>query len=114
MKEVDYLKSLKSDEDVTFVIIHVVKDEHTPFYHYEYYQTPIRLAWEWLEGIKEDNDYIVIKKDTCPIDITGSWDNWYKRGRLKCCMLMKKSDFFIKYSETQANMMINHYEEIIK
>lgn len=113
MNRREYLKQLEETEDVTFVIVKVVKDENTPFYHEEYYQTPIRLVKTWLEATNNE-EYIVVKKDTCPIDITGIWDGWYKRGRLKCCMIMKKSDLFVRYSESQAKDMIAYYERIIK
>ena len=107
----EYLKELNSTQQVTFVTVKAVKDDYSPFYHNEFYQTPIRNVWEWLDGTwSNDPDYIVVKKDTMPIDITGVWDRWYKSGSLKCCMVMKKSELIKQYGEKQGNDMIKFYE----
>lgn len=103
----EYLKELKENQEVTFVIVKAVKDEETPFYHNQFYQTPIRLASEWMEGF--DDTYIVVKKDTCPIDINGIWDTWYEKSRIKCAMIMKKSELRKQYSGKQAETMIEYY-----
>ena len=76
----EFLKKVKRD-NYTFTIAKAVKDKHTPFYHNEFYQTPIRNIDEWFrwDGAK---DYIVINPDACPIDITGTCQNWYNKVHL--------------------------------
>lgn len=110
----EYLEQFKSNERVTFVIAKAVKDGHSPIYHYEFYQTPIRYINEWLESENTCNNYIVIKKDTMPIDITGAWDKWYKSGDLKCCMVTTETDIRTMYKEEQANRMIEFYDKEVR
>lgn len=104
-------KILNKQTDITFTIAKAVKDEHTPFYHNEFYQTPIRSISEWL-NLKEE--YIVINPDACPIDITGTWQKWYMKGRLLNAVITTEKDLFTHYSESQAKEMINYYDELVK
>ena len=112
MKVNEFLKHFKSGE-FTFTIAKTVKDEHTPFYHNEFYQTPVRNIDEWFkwDGAK---DYIVINPDSCPIDIAGNWQHWYKKGYLKCAIITTEKDLKTKYSEQQANDMIKWYDNLVK
>lgn len=107
----DYLEGMKN-ENVTFTIMKTMKDEDTHLHSEMYYQTPIRTAYEWMEG--NILDYIVIKKDSCPIDVSGIWDSWYKRGQLKCCIITKEETLRSMYSEKQANNMIEYYRNTVK
>ena len=98
--------------DYTFTIVKVVKDDNTPFYHYEYYQTPVRALWEWDKC--RINDYIVINASACPIDITGAWQSRYNKGMLENVIIIKEQDLFTRYSENQAKDMLEWYDEKIK
>ncbi len=96
--------------DFTFTIMKSVKDDNTPFYHDEYYQTPIRMIHEWLDGSSIDK-YIVIKPDSMPIDLTDVWCNWYKRKMLDCCIVTTIEDLKLHYGDNkQLKMMLEHYD----
>ena len=106
----EFLQQVKNGE-YTFTIARAVKDEETPFYHNEFRQTPIRYIDEWKRMKK---DYIVINPDSCPIDITGVWQNHYKRGFLNCAIITTEEDLCIVYSKEQAKEMIEYYDEKVK
>ena len=108
----EFLQQVK-DGGYTFTIARAIKDEHTPFYHNEFKQTPVRGLYEWKkwDGAK---DYIVINPDSCPIDITGIWQNWYKGGSLNCAIITTEKDLYTEYSEKQAKDMIEYYDEKVK
>ena len=109
----EYLEKLDQNSQVTFVIAHAVKDAASPFYHYEYKTTPVFTAWEVLKGEWIDK-YMVINSDHPPVDITGTWHNWYKSGRLSCAMLTTESDLRTMYGEKQAADMIAYYNKTVK
>lgn len=111
MRTTEYLETLDSNEQVTFIIAEAQKDEHTPFYSTVYRTTPIRSAWEWAKCESLEN-HLVMMKDHPPIDVNGAWHNWYKDGRLKCCVLISEETLRTQYSEKQAQDMIAHYEKI--
>lgn len=94
--------------DFTFTIMKAVKDDNTPFYHDEFYQTPIRIISDWLNGTSIDN-YIVITPDSMPIDITGCWCNWYKKGHLLCCIVTTIEALELKYKGKQLQDVIDYY-----
>ncbi len=108
----EFLQKVKKGE-YTFTIAKAVKDEHTPFHHSEYYQTPIRYIDEWNDWAKA-KDYIVINPDSCPIDVTGVWQNHYKRGFLYCAIITTEEDLRTKYGEKQGNDMIEYYDKLVK
>lgn len=111
MKLNEFLQKDKRN-DYTFTIAKAVKDDETPFYHNEFYQTPIRFIDEWIDSNLKD--YIVINPDSCPIDISGTWQNWYKHGRLNCAIITTEKDLYAEYSEQQAQDMIEYYDKKIK
>ena len=113
MKLKDFLEIKRKDsKDYTFTIAKAVKDDYTPFYHYEYYQTPIRALWEWDNC--RINDYIVINPSACPIDISGGWQNRYNKGMLENVIITREQDLFTMYSKNQAKDMLEWYDEKIK
>lgn len=109
----EFLKNEDKYTDYTFVIAKTVKDEHTPFYHHEFYQTPINTVHEWLKGETPDK-YIVVKKDQAPVGVHDLWDNNYKKGWLKCCIITTETDLRTMYSEKQANDMLKYYDELMR
>lgn len=113
MRTTEYLEQLSENEQVTFIIAEARNDENTPLQHLEYRTTPVRCVWEWARNEKLAN-YIVTIKDHPPIDMTGTWVNWHKKGRLKCCVLISEETLHALYSEKQANDMIEFYERSVK
>lgn len=105
-----YLNGLNENDRVTFIIAKAVKDEHTPFYHTEYETTPVRVAREWKEWELGQN-YIIANENHPPVDITGTWVNWYNRGDLKCSVLISEETLRTMYSENQAEDMIKFYDK---
>ena len=98
----------------TFTVMKAVKDEPTPFYHFEYYQTPIRDIKDWLEGSAIEN-YIIVTPDSMPIDITGCWCNWYKRGELVCCIVTTVEALELKYKDKdQLKRILESYDKNAK
>lgn len=114
----EYLEKQAKNQQITFVIARAVKDEATPFYHYEYRTTPIRAAWEWLRedgsGRRFGDNYLVINADHPPVDITGLWVRNYKAGHLSCAVLTTEADLRTMYSEKQAADMIAYYNKTVK
>lgn len=108
MKLRQLLEQADKNERFTFIIQNVEKDEHSPFFHDVYETTSCRPVWDWLRGEWID-EYIVIKKDHAPIDVTGGWTNHYKAGMLKCCMITKPEALIQRYGEKQGNDMIAFY-----
>lgn len=106
----ELLEGYNENKQLTFIIAKAIKDEASPLYHFEYKTTPIRSIWEWKRGESADK-YIVIKREHPPIDITGSWHNFYSRGDLLCCMVTTEEDMKLKYSEKQAMEMIRWFDE---
>lgn len=105
----EYLEQI-GRTDVTFIISHAVKDENTPFYHSEYKTAPVRHSNEWLQGDGFIDNHIVINADHPPIDVTGTWLNWYKNGHLQCAVVTTEADLLTLYSEKQARDMIAMYD----
>ena len=109
----EFLTKYCTNEEVTFIIQHAVKDEHSPFYNNTYSTTPMRRDWEWQRHIWLDS-YIVIKADHPPIDVTGAWLNRYNAGHLKCAMLTTEADLIRHYGEKQGRDMIEWYKRTVK
>lgn len=108
MTRQEWLKNQSKNEEVTFIIAKAVKDEGSTMYHHEYRTTPIRTVSEWLKG---DDGYVVINTDHPPIDITGSWEKFYRSGRLKCVVITTKEDLYKLYGREQGETMLKYYEE---
>lgn len=108
MKLRQLLEQASKNDKFTFIIQKNEKDEHSPFFHDVYKTTPCYNVWELLKSEWID-EYIVIKKDHAPIDVTGAWGNWYKHGMLKCCMITKPETLIERYGEKQGNDMIAFY-----
>ena len=113
MKLTEWLQNKGKNDTATFIIAKAVKDDSSPFYNFEYRTTPIRTVWEWLEGDTGEK-YIVIKADHPPIDVTGNWINHYKKGNLLCAMVTTEKDMFTKYSEKQAEDMLDYYDKEVR
>lgn len=113
MKLREWLETKDKNESVTFIVAKSVKDEGSPFYDDIYTTVPMRSVWEWLQGESIDK-YIVIKAEHPPIDVTGSWQDWYKAGRLKCCMVTTEESLYKRYSEKQAKDMIGYYDREVR
>ena len=109
----EWLQTKGKNEQATFIVEKVVKDEHTPFYHPEYRTTPIHSVWEWIEG-ETASKFIVAKADHPPIDITGNWLQWYKEGKLLCAMVTTYESLFTRYGKEQAEQMIKWYDEKVR
>ena len=111
----EYLEIMKekNGNEFTFLIQKAVKDDNTPFYHDEYYQTPISGFYELID--KEfPKKYIVIKADHAPIDITGVWTSDYKKGWLNCCVITTEKDLITRYGEQQGRRMIEFYDKEVR
>lgn len=111
----EYLQKQGRDDQITFVIAHAVKDENTPFNHYEYRTTAICCAWEWLEKSTWYDRYLVVNDDHPPVDITGNWVRWYKNGHLKCAVITTEEDIRATCGgEEQTQRMIAFYKRTVK
>ena len=102
MTRYEWLENQNKNEDVTFIIAKAVKDDYSPMYHTEYRTTPIRPVYEWL---RFDDRYVVLNTDHPPIDVTGNWGKWYKRGRLKCAVITTIEDLYKMYGEPAEKML---------
>lgn len=115
MNATEYLGKLPTNEPVTFLIARAVKDDASPFYHFEYHSTPIRPAWEWLRqdgsGACFGDKYIVINNDHPPVDPSGTWTRWFTQGQLSSCMVTTTADLGLLYKPEQAARMIEHYDD---
>lgn len=101
-------------ENATFIIQKCVKDEHSPFYNDEYKTTPVRCHHEWMQADGFIDTHIVIKADHPPVDVTGAWHNWYKKGHLRCAMVTTEADLLTHYGEEQGRRMIAFYEKEVR
>ena len=111
----EFLEAQKETSDYTFTIAKTYNDEHTPFNHYEYYQTPIRANWEWLQGSWVDKNYIVLNPNSCPIDITGDWQRRFNKGWLKCAVVVTLEDMKKRYpNDEQFNELVEWYDKQIR
>lgn len=114
MKLKELLEIMAKDKrcySITFTIAKVYKDERTPFYHFEYYQTPIRAYDEWKNMSKE---YIVVNPNVCPIDMTGLWQKRYLRGEIYNAIICTEEDLIKMYGEKQGNEMIEWYDKDVR
>lgn len=109
MKLKELLQAEDQNQKYTFIVYKIRKDECSPVFT----TTPIRPVWEWLSGTFAD-EYIIIKKDHAPIDVSGGWSNWYNDGNLKCCMIAKPESLIQQYGEKQGNDMIDFYNRTVK
>lgn len=108
----EYLKRFANEGSITFIKQITVKDEHTPFYHSEYQTSPINSAREWSQYEKVC-DCLVINADHPPIDVTGMWGNWYKKGHLLCAMITTEAELIKLYGEEQGRRMVDHYKRTV-
>ena len=110
MRLKEYLNGLNESDQVTFIIAKAVKDERSPFYHTEYKTTPMKCVWEW-SAWEDGHDYIIANENHPPIDITGTWVNWYNRGDLKCSVIISEETLRTLYKDEQAERMIKFYDK---
>lgn len=111
----EYLQKMINANQVTFIIEHAEKDEHSPFYHSAYTTTAIRGAWEWLEDFTWIDHMLVINADHPPIDVTGNWLRAYKAGHLHCAVVTTEDDIRRHYPNAeQAQRMIDYYKETVR
>ena len=113
MKVREYLQNFPDAQEVTFIRQVAVKSEGAPGFHYEYRTTAIRCVWEWL---RNDSvcDSLVINADHPPIDVTGVWQNRYKKGHLKCAMVTTEAELRKMYIPEQADSMIAYYKRTVR
>jgi hypothetical protein len=129
----EYLEKQHAKQAVTFIIARAVKDEDSPAYneffdtanrhdldyltpnpklenapgyHFEYLQTPLRNALEWLQkvgpGSRFGENYIVLRNDHAPLDIgSGSIGREYKFGNVFCAVITTKADLLTMYTEKE-------------
>ena len=105
-----YLNGLNENDRVTFVIAKAEKRDWGPGHDTVYHTTPVRVAREWKEWEAGQN-YIVANEDHPPVDISGTFVNWYNRGDLKCCVLISEDTLRVMYGEKQAEDMIKFYDK---
>ena len=105
-------KVINKGHGITFTIAKAVKDERTPFYHNEFHQTPIRYVCDWKDG--ELMDYIILNPSACPIDISGTWQNWFMRGSLANAIITTEKDLYTMYNEKQAKETIEWYDKQVR
>lgn len=110
----EYLETVSSNENVTFIKTVAQKDEHSPFYSEVYQTTPIRQAYEWQNS--PIADFYILNHKQCPIDwISGAeWKNQYEKGHLKSLLVISEADLHLLYSPKQAAGMIEYIEGVIK
>lgn len=110
----EYLNTLGTNQDVTFIKAIAQKDENSPFYDEVYQTTPIRQAHEWKST--PIAEFYILNDKQCPIDwISGAmWKNRFKRGDLKSLLIISKEDIEKLYSPKQAAETIKYIEEAIK
>lgn len=101
-------------EQLTFLIGMATKDEHTPFYHLRYDNSPIRCIYEWVRLDGKIMDYHVIKESHPPIDAGSGWLNWYNKGHLMCMLVVSTEDINKIYGKEQAESYIAYREEEIR
>lgn len=110
----EYLQKNEFDNsaDVTFIVQRAVKDDGSP-YHSEYRTTSVRTVLEWLEGEEFVDAYIVINADHPPIDVSGTWNNWYKKGLLRCAVVTTEEELLKLYGENQGRDMVDFYKRTV-
>lgn len=110
----EYLNTLESNQNVTFIKAVALKDENTPFYSEVYHTTPIRQAYEWEKSSVAD--FYILNHKQYPIDwLSGAtWKNQYEKGYLKSLLIISKEDLHKLYSSKQAADIIKHIDEVIK
>lgn len=113
MKLRELLEIQDQNQNFTFIIQENEKSGVSSMLRDVYKTTPIRPVWEWLSGTLPD-EYIVLKKEQAPLDVTGTWSNWYENGELKCCIITKPETLIERYGEKQGNDMISFYERTVK
>lgn len=103
----EYIKAVGGN--ITFTICRPEKDEHSPFYHEVYTQTPARIADEWLKWTAID-DYLVLNPHHAPLDFSGSWDNWYRSGDLNNAVIVTRDDWKTLYKGEQGDDLMVWYD----
>ena len=114
MRVKEYLDTLSSNENVTFIKAVAMKDENSPFYSEVYQTTPIRQANEWQNSPVAD--FYILNHKQCPIDwLSGAeWKNQFEKGHLKSLLVISQEDLHLLYSPKQAAGIIEHIGEVIK
>ena len=134
----EYLEKQNAKQAVTFIVARAVKDEaspayneffdtesnhhwdylirnpkleNAPGYHFEYLQTPLRNASEWLQkvgpGSRFGENFIVLHNNQAPIDIgSGSVEREYKWGNVFCAVITTKADLLTMYTEKEISEKI--------
>lgn len=104
----EYLKDVDKYKDITFLRAISHKDSNTPFYHSEYYSTPIRKKYEWMRS--DIMDYYVLNDKQPPIDwlTGGGWTNAYNNGSFLSLLVISKEDLELLYPDKDQT------EDIIK
>jgi hypothetical protein len=110
----EYLSTLDTYQNVTFIKAIAQKDESSPFYDEVYQTTPIRQAYEWQNSSVAD--FYILNHKQCPIEwLSGAgWKNQFVRGDLKSLLVISKEDIEKLYSPKQAAETIKFIEEVIK
>lgn len=111
----EYLEKLPNNTLVTFVIAEAHKDKYTPFYHYEYRNTPYCMKHEWLRSPEGLEGYLVVNADHPPIDITGTCVRAYNRGECRCAVIVQLDEMRKMYrSDKQYAEMVEYYQRTVK
>ena len=103
----EFLINKPDYKNVTFIKARARKDANTPFYHPEYQETPIRMAYEWKGDIL---DYIILNDAQAPIDwLSGcKWKNAFDRGELISLLVISEEDFELLFPDKEQR------EDLIK
>lgn len=108
----EYLKTMKGNDEVTFITARAVKDTNTPFYHPEYHTG----SWCRVEDVMKNclADYIILNDKQPAITwLSGvDWNADLRRGTLKRnFLIISEADLETLYpSKEQRDHMVKFIE----
>ena len=114
MKVKEYLQKLDPYKRVTFIITKAVKDDHSPFYHAEYKETPLQMSKDWLKHNNEPIlESIILNDKQSPITwLSGAdWNVDIKNGCAMCILIVNPSDFALMYKSEEQRAHIEKFIE---
>ena len=112
---------LRSDagknQEVAFLICEAQKETSSPFYTKIYRSTPLREAWEWLDGGGSILDYYILNDAQEPIEWLsgGAWRTWFRGGWMKNLLVIDDKNLHLLYqSNEQCKSLVEFCDEKIR
>lgn len=105
----EYMDAVGDRGYYTFIIAKAVKDSNSPFYHWEYTDTPMMPRSEWRTWWNRLDEFWVLHPHRQPIDFSGSWDGWYKAGHLECVVIVNDTEWEKMYKGEQGRDLARWY-----